>query len=177
MDQEGRARLADFGLLTIASDSKQFTTSGPNVCGGTIRWMSPELLNPDLFGFENDLPTKGSDCYALGMVILEVLSGEAPFRVYSNPIVIQKVMEGERPGRPQGEKGPRFTDDLWEMLERCWSPQPKDRPTIDAVLKLLEQVSTTWQPLPLSADDDVRTSADDESCSVTSYLCTFPRFT
>ena len=35
--------------------------------GGTVRWMSPELL----FGI-NSPPTYQSDCYALGMVIYEV---------------------------------------------------------------------------------------------------------
>ena len=37
--------------------------------------MSPELLEPDMFGIpqsEGDRPTKQSDCYALGMVIYEV---------------------------------------------------------------------------------------------------------
>jgi len=40
--------------------------------GGTVRWMSPELLDPDRFGFADDRPTKQSDCYALGMVVYEV---------------------------------------------------------------------------------------------------------
>ena len=40
--------------------------------GGTTRWMSPELLDPDLFGTGDCRPTKQSDCYALGMVIYEV---------------------------------------------------------------------------------------------------------
>ena len=43
--------------------------------GGTRRWMSPELLDPERFGVpesEGDRPTRQSDCYALGMVIYEV---------------------------------------------------------------------------------------------------------
>ena len=40
--------------------------------GGTVRWMSPELLDPDRFGIADDRPTKASDCYALGMVVYEV---------------------------------------------------------------------------------------------------------
>ena len=37
--------------------------------------MSPELLDPSMFGIpepEGDRPTRQSDCYALGMVIYEV---------------------------------------------------------------------------------------------------------
>jgi len=44
------------------------TTVSP---GGTIRWMSPELLDPTHFG-SNGRPTRESDCYALGMVVYEV---------------------------------------------------------------------------------------------------------
>jgi len=101
--------------------------------------MSPELLDPDTFGLESSLSTKESDCYALGMVILEVLSGGAPFKADRAVDVIRKVTKGEHPGRPQGAEGLRFTDDLWQTLRRCWSPQPKNRPTIKVVLECLIQ--------------------------------------
>jgi len=39
--------------------------------GGTFRWMSPELLDPEHFDSDGR-PTRESDCYALGMVIYEV---------------------------------------------------------------------------------------------------------
>ena len=42
------------------------------VPGGTVRWMSPERLLPEMFGFDNSRPTKQSDCYEFGMVIYEV---------------------------------------------------------------------------------------------------------
>jgi len=124
--------------------------------------MSPELLDPDQFGSEKSRRTKKSDCYALGMVILEVLSGQAPFPRYSGLVVMRKVIEGERPGRPQGPEEVWFTDGLWETLGQCWSPQPKDRPAIESILGCLEQVSVTWQPLPPSVDCDVGTCSDDE---------------
>jgi serine/threonine protein kinase len=38
---------------------------------GTFRWMSPELLDPSVFGSDGR-PTRESDRYALGMVIYEV---------------------------------------------------------------------------------------------------------
>ena len=39
--------------------------------GGTLYWMSPELLDPLRFGSDGR-PTCESDCYALGMVVYEV---------------------------------------------------------------------------------------------------------
>ena len=125
--------------------------------------MSPELLDPDRFGLEDGRPTKRSDCYALGMVILEVLSGKPPFPNYNGFIIVRKVVEGERPGRPQGREEVWFTDDLWEVLEQCWSPQPERRPTIDTVLQCVEQGSRAWQPLPPDSDGYAQSDSDDES--------------
>ena len=131
--------------------------------------MSPELLDPDRFGLGDGRPTGNSDCYALGMVILEVLSGKAPFSYYNGVIVIRKITEGERPGRPQGAEEVWFTDDLWGMLEQCWSPQPERRPTIEAVLQCLKQGSTAWQPLPPDSDGDAQSDSDDQSHSTVSH--------
>ena len=78
------------------------------------------------------------------MVILEVLSGEPPFARDKNFIVMRKVIEGERPQRPEGAW---FTDDLWGTLQQCWLPEPKDRPIVEAVLECLGQVSETWRPI------------------------------
>jgi len=112
-----------------------------------MRWMSPELLDPDGFGF-GDGRTKESDCYALGMVVYEVLSGQAPFSGSRAAIVLQKVIEGKHPERPGGTEGMWFMDDLWWTLNLCWATEPKSRPSIEAVLKCLGRVSRGWRPPP-----------------------------
>jgi len=106
--------------------------------GGTISWMSPELLDPERFGLKKSRPTKESDCYALGMVIYEVLSGQIPFHPSAPFIVIAKVLEGKRPARPEGERGRLFTNAIWRLLELSWEEQPRDRPNAKAVLSCLE---------------------------------------
>ena len=71
VDNTGTARLADFGLMsTVALSTVLFSESDVSP-GGTLRWMSPELLDPTHSGSEGR-PTRESDCYALGMVIYEV---------------------------------------------------------------------------------------------------------
>ena len=135
VDQSGCARLADFGLLTIASDPANSTHASSVVIGGTIRWMSPEHLDPDHFNLKDGRPTEQSDCYAVGMVIYEVLSGQVPFASSKTHTVIRKVMEGERPGRPEGAEGVWFTDELWETLTSCWTTRRESRPSIEVVLE------------------------------------------
>jgi len=143
IDQTGNARLADFGLITIRSDS---SSCGQ---GGTVRWMSPELLSPQEFGFTKSHSTKSSDCYALGMVIYETISGNPPFYELTTHAVLSKVLDGVRPPR-----GMKFTESLWKTLELCWAPQPNDRPGIEDVLQRLERASNSLEePSPVVDDE------------------------
>ena len=141
IDKNGHACLADFGFLTIVLDPTNASTSSTLVIGGTTRWMSPELLSSDPTDPEVTRLTKQSDAYALGMVIYEVLSGQPPFTPFHTNIVMLKVIQGERPGRPNGPEGVRFTDDLWRTLNQCWEAVPQRRPSAEVVFKCLEQVS------------------------------------
>ena len=87
INKDRRACIADFSLTTVTGvGTHTFPGSSPVstfsedtlmsfTCGGTRRWMSPELLAPEQFGIpqlEGDRPTRQSDCYALGMAIYEV---------------------------------------------------------------------------------------------------------
>jgi len=98
--------------------------------------MSPELIAPEEFGSKKGRPTKTSDCYALGMVIYEIISGNLPFHEHADLAVFVKVLKGDRPTRRA-----RFTNDLWKILESCWASEPNDRPSIEDVLQRLEAVS------------------------------------
>ena len=109
--------------------------------GGTVRWMSPELFNPDT---QNHHTTKHSDCYALGMVIYEVLSLHVPFYQHQDLSIPGKVIRGDRPEKPEGGEGRLFVDDLWEILKHCWVPEPQTRPSIEDVFQCLEKVSMSW---------------------------------
>jgi len=129
--------------------------------------MSPELLNSKIFGLNLIRKTKSSDSYALGMVIYEVLSGQVPFFQHHGYIAVRKVLDGERPERPQGARRGWFTDDVWRILEHCWQPKPTDRPSVKVVLfrwECLEEVSGSWTPpSPLMVEDSQ--SADSSTWS------------
>lgn len=145
IDQDYHARLADFGLATI-SDS---TTA--NSCDGTYRWMSPELHKTGTSDPPTRRRTESSDCYALGMVVYEVLSESVPFSGCTDPVAVIKVLAGERPGRPDGRW---FTNEIWTILEHCWKAEPGDRPSVNCVLQCLEEASVSWAP-PLSSITEI----------------------
>jgi len=71
IDNAGTARVADFGLMIMADLGTILLSETTVSSGGTLRWMGPELLDPERFG-SNGRPTCESDCYALGMVVYEV---------------------------------------------------------------------------------------------------------
>jgi len=91
IDSGRRARLADFGLTAILDKTTAMTTLTGGEFKGTSRWMAPELILPEEFGFidklEKKLPSKETDIYAIGMTILEVSVRPFPSRILNSPRV------------------------------------------------------------------------------------------
>lgn len=162
IDDDGQPRLTGFTSVRMES-SDRTSMSSQTGGGGTIRWMSPELLDPEAFGLKNGDPTMKSDCYALGMVIYEVLSGHIPFAGRSDFIVFVLVARGERPERPRGYEGRWFTDEIWGVLELCWEKQPDDRPSAEGILTCLEGSPPPQSP-SLYIGEDTKTDTDDWQC-------------
>jgi len=157
VNQRFRACLADFGLSTIAgvecraSDTASLasvvskTSLVSFTAGGTARWMSPELLDPDRFGNGGRRPTKRSDCYALGMVIYEVLSGNIPFWEIRNGLaVVTTILEGHRPQMPEGEGVRGFTKGLWRVVQNSWHADASERPGVKNLLFHLNHAAWCW---------------------------------
>jgi serine/threonine protein kinase len=148
----------DCGLSSIVARGADFTTAG--ICG-PCRWMSPEILDPpdDLSEVEElrSLFTKASDVYSYGMTVLEVLTGEVPFahRRYDT-VVILDVIRGTRPPRPAIAA---MSDDVWDILQRCWEVFPDNRPPA----KLVESWINTVYFM-----DETKNSAQPEASSSTS---------
>ena len=70
----------------------------------------------------------------------QVLTGEVPFSsLKTNWIVVQAVLKGDRPSRPEH---PSCTGSLWALIQRCWDEDPHLRPEIPEVLQTLSSVST-----------------------------------
>jgi hypothetical protein len=170
IDQTGQARLADFGLVTIISDYPNLSSSSSHTQGGTARWMSPELIDPQRFGFEKCYRTKSSDCYALGMVVYETISGRLPFHQHADMTVFVKILAGEHPARGVG-----FAGSLWNILKQCWAPQPNQRPSIEDVSLCLERLRNL--PDPPSPEVDEETESDGDGWdSMNDSLRAFSRF-
>ena len=71
IDKSGRAKIMDFGIAIRAGDDHRLTKTGVDI--GTAWYVSPEqVINPK--GVDHR-----SDVYSIGVVLFEMLTGQAPF--------------------------------------------------------------------------------------------------
>lgn len=111
--REWRAKIADFGIAYLL-DSVRVTTPGLMV--GTVAYIAPEQAR-------GDAPAPPADIYALGIVLIEALTGTRPFA----------DAEGFGTVMARLEKSPEVPESLeegWRQLLRGMTAQvPEDRPT------------------------------------------------
>jgi len=146
VDDVGHARLTDFGLAGVSSDSGP-ATSETN--GHAVRWAAPEVLATELPVSEE------SDVYSWAMVVIEVcpqphfggahhspvykvFAGKVPFHNSIPATVVVDVLSGNRPDRPTD---PGLNDDLWDLTVYCWDHDPRRRPDISEVVQHLRTLS------------------------------------
>ncbi|KDQ08507.1 hypothetical protein BOTBODRAFT_118625, partial [Botryobasidium botryosum FD-172 SS1] len=135
VQDDGEACLGDFGLSRFIQ--RVSTGSTTTVFSGTPRWMAPELL----FSENDDVApvTKEGDVYALGCLALELTTDEWPWYSIRNDLeCMLKVHQGLLSPRPKNEVAMReLPDELWALIESCWSYKPSNRPQITAIHRRL----------------------------------------
>src|SRR6187551_2875653 len=87
---DGQALVADFGIALAASKAGGTRMTETGMSLGTPIYMSPEQAMG-----EREI-TAGSDIYALGCVVYEMLTGDAPFTGTTAQAIVAKVLT-ERP--------------------------------------------------------------------------------
>lgn len=90
-----------------------------------IQRLLSVIALPSAYPNDNSL----SNCWALGMVIYEAITGHFPFHEHADLVVFLKVLDSKRLSREAG-----FTNGLWEMMElfgtsiRCLSQRRRHFP-------------------------------------------------
>lgn len=136
ISDEGRAQIADFGVYKLF---QELTT----VITWNARHTAPELLPLD-----NSLPkpTKESDIFSLGILLLQLFDGFAdclPYNHYSlnsardphDTILVRAIHAGDRPRREDYKFS--HQGDRWRLIEACWAADPRARLTIGEVRQRL----------------------------------------
>ena len=140
IDNDGRARLADYGLNPIYSNSIFVHPAGDPETHEGFRWLAPEVTYPQPGAGGTRMRFKCKvEVFAFRMVIVEVFTGKVPFYQESNSLKAGlKILDGDRPERPRDAGGVELTDGMWGLLCRCWSANPASRPTMKKVVQGLQ---------------------------------------
>ncbi|KAJ7067087.1 kinase-like domain-containing protein [Mycena amicta] len=126
--------VADFGLSAFSE-----VTASTSTRAGNVRWMAPELIDPDLFG-TRFMRTPQSDVFAFGCVCVELYTGRPPFADYSEGAAMLKLLAGERAPRPSGP--PTMPRLLWQHVLSYWAQNAQDRPKTAVVADNMTSVAT-----------------------------------
>lgn len=121
--EESTVKLADFGASTTISLGETVETS---TIKGTPYFMAPEVLSESKYGRRGDI-------WAVGCTIIQMLTGEPPWKERKLQTVIQlHGILSSWHGIPPLHRD--IPDDLRNFLELCFVKNPKDRPMSDALL-------------------------------------------
>jgi len=141
-----QAQITDFGIAQIL-DVTGFTTTTRNP--GNIRFTAPEMMpdvNPDETPMPAIRPTFKSDIFSLGILLLQLFHGPDQDRQKGMPYnhvrfiaaydigLVARIHNGERPIRGRYNY---IEDRHWEVICQCWTGKPDDRPSSEAVQKML----------------------------------------
>ena len=115
MADDGRIKIADFGLARAASHDTQ---TGQALLG-TVAYLSPELVT----GSPADVR---SDLYALGIMIFEMLTGRQP---YTGDQAVTIAYQHANASVPLPSTiNPQVPAELDELVEWCTKRSPDERP-------------------------------------------------
>lgn len=131
LDDFYRPKITDFGYSKFYDSQESIENSITGI--GTIQYMAPELFRDVCYNNKIDV-------YAFGVLMYEVVTGKMAYKElleaddFNTFYFAQKIRKGLRPTfDPSDSINPNFK----EMIESCWSHDPKDRPTFEEIFEKL----------------------------------------
>ncbi|XP_010685925.1 uncharacterized protein LOC104900241 [Beta vulgaris subsp. vulgaris] len=135
LDRQGNAYLGDMGIVNACNstgEAMEYETDG-------YRWLAPEIIAADP---ESVSETWMSNVYSFGMVVWEMVTGEAAYSAYS-PVqaAVGIAACGLRPEIPKD-----CPQVLKSLMIKCWNNSPSNRPQFSEILSLLLRPSISSTP-------------------------------
>ena len=135
--QEGRLKVADFGLATVRSSITNLT-GGPSRKGTTF-FMPPEKV------ISEGSDATSTDVWAFGCCIANLVTGRSPFSEVQSDEALMWGMRQKKPVYARAHVLRGCPPKLLELLDRCTRYDPALRPTMTEVGQELRQVLQSIQ--------------------------------
>ncbi|KAK7318761.1 hypothetical protein RJT34_03468 [Clitoria ternatea] len=137
MDNGGQLKIAGFGTVRfslISTDKAKLVQPDPNIDLSSL-YVAPEIYKDVVFD-------RSVDAYSFGLIVYEMIEGIQPLHPRP-PEEAAKLMclEGIRP--PFKIKAKSYPQDVKELIEECWHPEPVVRPTFSQIIVRLDKIFAT----------------------------------
>ena len=114
LDEEGRARVTDFGIARAGASDMTLTGS----IMGTAQYLSPEQA-------QGHMVSETSDLYSIGVILYELLTGVVPFEGETAVAIAFKQVSADP--RPPSELNPALAPSLDAVVLRALAKDPAAR--------------------------------------------------
>ncbi|XP_037656047.1 serine/threonine-protein kinase Nek5 isoform X2 [Choloepus didactylus] len=113
------AKLGDFGIARVLNNSMELART----CIGTPYYLSPEIC-------QNKPYNNKTDMWSLGCVLYELCTLKHPFESNNLHQLVLKICQAHF-----APISPRFSCDLQSLIHQLFKVSPRDRPSINSILK------------------------------------------
>nr|XP_020754664.1 serine/threonine-protein kinase Nek5 isoform X4 [Odocoileus virginianus texanus] len=113
------AKLGDFGIARVLNNTMELART----CVGTPYYLSPEIC-------QNKPYNNKTDIWSLGCVLYELCTLRHPFEANNLQQLVLKICQAHVP-----PISPRFSRDLQFLISQLFEVSPRDRPSINSILK------------------------------------------
>ncbi|XP_020754638.2 serine/threonine-protein kinase Nek5 [Odocoileus virginianus] len=113
------AKLGDFGIARVLNNTMELART----CVGTPYYLSPEIC-------QNKPYNNKTDIWSLGCVLYELCTLRHPFEANNLQQLVLKICQAHLP-----PISPRFSHDLQFLISQLFEVSPRDRPSINSILK------------------------------------------
>ncbi|XP_077926082.1 serine/threonine-protein kinase Nek5 [Halichoerus grypus] len=113
------AKLGDFGIARVLNNSMELART----CVGTPYYLSPEIC-------QNKPYNNKTDIWSLGCVLYELCTLKRPFEGNNIHQLVLRICQAHF-----APISPRFSRDLQALVTQLFEVSPRDRPSINSILK------------------------------------------